>query len=329
MSTVTKMTEKLEEILPVIDGWLSSIPPHERPLLAAIEFVRNFVLEVEQAGERIVPNVDESTDFVAQPWFAKIFRPISEWYRDRYGAALDSPIDDKLHGVVVISGAPFALEVPATVFRPDKPGETDWVSWPDKILDNEASLNWLVGAPNLEKFDEIRRSEVEANVLEIAIALRRIRSRLLGVPMSDDVMKGLIGGILPSLEQAAKYVLRRNRESLQKSYWELQMACEHALKAWQRNKTGNFTETHDLFLLWDDIPDAHAALPREVLEIVPRGKELMNLRYSQGERHDLMEWFGCYRSVLRIAGDTLKPMIHLNLGDAQFLIGRLPWLQRT
>lgn len=324
------LTEMLTEVLPVIDEHVSSSPLHRRPLLAAIEFTQTFIMEVKDDSNSISEGVGEYTDFVKRPWFSKIFGWVEDWYRDQYGAALENPIDDHLHGVVLISGAPFAINVPATVMRPDKPGETAWFSWPNKVLDGEVPTRWLVGPPKIEKFEEPARTAVEAIAAEVAGALRRIRSGLMGVPRSDKKMEGLTAGILPSLEQAVRLVLKQDRERLQKSYWELQMACEHALKALQQYKTGKFTETHDLFTLWDRIPEADAAFPRDLLKSIPRSREEMsNLRYSLGDRDDVAEWFDCYRAVLKVVSGAIKPMIKLDLGEASFLIGRPPWTQKT
>ena len=94
------------------------------------------------------------------------------------------------------------------------------------------------------------------------------------------------------------------------------MACEHALKALQQHKINEFTETHDLFTLWDQISDADAAFTRDLLKIVPRWREMMDLRYSLGERDDVVSWFDCYRAVLKVVSGAIKQMIKLDLGEA-------------
>jgi hypothetical protein len=330
MTATNKLFETLEHALPTIDDCLSAanLPPARRPLLATIEFIQCFIEEVSEDGGKAIQTIREAKDFVKAPWFAMLYGRIEVWYRDRYGAALNDPTSDCLRGLVAILGAPFAIEVPRAVMRPDKPGETAWFSFPDWVLENEKSAGWIVGPPNLDKLDANTRASTEKLSTEVAGSLRCINSNLTGVKVSDEKMRGLTAGILPALEHAVELILKQDRASLQRAYWELQITCEFALKALQQQKCGRFTETHDLFVLWDRVPAPGPAFSRDTLKAIPRWEEMISLRYGQGAREDITEWFGCYRATLKVVIGSVKTMNRLHLGGAQFLIARPPWIRK-
>ena len=106
---------------------------------------------------------------------------------------------------------------------------------------------------------------------------------------------------------------------MQQAYWELQLACENALKALQQQLTGKFNPIHDLFVLYDGTSPP-PALKRDLLKRVPRWEETIDLRYGQGNRNNRTECMKCYRAVLGIVAGAVRSMKKLGIGQGELEI---------
>ena len=74
MPATSDLTDALEETLPDIDRHLADedVPLAQRPMSAAILFVKHFVLEVQEPQkDAAVPG--PVGDFISTPWFAKVY----------------------------------------------------------------------------------------------------------------------------------------------------------------------------------------------------------------------------------------------------------------
>ncbi len=103
------------------------------------------------------------------------------------------------------------------------------------------------------------------------------------------------------------------------------MAVELALKAVMQQRSGSFTETHDLFILYDRVPDG-LAFTRATLKKLPDWQLMIELRYGGGSEVYPGYGFIAYRAALKaIAGavDGLKRML---IGEARFEIRKPPWM---
>jgi hypothetical protein len=148
----------LREALPVIDRNLAAreFPLHQRILQAALEFVQHCVLSVQEVGNDEVSPGD-TQEFIATRWFSVIYHHVDQWYRDRYGAALDQKVSKHITGVIEIADTPFELRVPTMRTRPGKPGKTVWIGIPDGIREDENAIEWVIAGPNIHRLDEEER----------------------------------------------------------------------------------------------------------------------------------------------------------------------------
>ena len=133
---------------------------------------------------------------------------------------------------------------------------------------------------------------------------------------------------MPRLERAAQLLLEPKPKTVQQAYWELQLACEHALKALQQQQAGTFKETHNLFFLYDGANPA-PAFKRDLLKQMPDWKETVALRYGQGSRESRANCLKCYRAVLAIVAGAVRSMRSFNIGSAEFEVQRPPWLRNV
>lgn len=317
----------LRDALPVIDRDLAvrEFPLHQRTFQAAIEFVQHCVLFVREAGnDEATPG--NSQEFIATRWFSVIFYHVDQWYRDRYGAALDQKASNHITGVIEIMNTPFELRVPTMRTRPGEPGKTVWIGIPDGVREDESPIDWVIAGPNVGRFDEEDRARAITEVTQTADRLRYIRTSLMAVTHGDSKLVGLMAGVLPRLEHAASLLIETRRESVQQAYWEMQLACEQALKALSQQQTGAFRETHDLFTLYD-ATEPKPAFERELLKDMPRWRETAEMRYGVGELDGRHLCIKAYRSVLSIVAGSVRSMKKMGIGHAEFEIQRPPWFE--
>lgn len=327
------IAERLEQF---IDPHLEAIgmPLCERPFAAAMEMVERFVIGVQLSGA-LQQKPGDSPDFIATPWFRIIFRTVEQWYQARLGLAL-VPKKDTISGAVLIYGVPFRIAVPATFSRPGKRGdgelmETVWLRFPDTVLENEVEgvTSWLVSPPSLAAMPQAQIADVRQRIIEVATALRSIRTNFMGAGGEGDLL-ALQKGTVAHLEAFVDLIQRQEPTCIQKAYWEIQMACESAFKAVTLQRTGQFRETHDLFKLYDDL---HALRPlgisRDKLKGIPRWEEMVDLRYAQGRRENLAECVKCYRVALAVTEAVVAEAgpRRLLLGNAEFELGCPPWFK--
>ena len=333
MQKTNDLTSVLEEVLPGIDQDLAErdIRLTQRPLEAAREFVSDYVVEAREKGTvGAKPGAPE--EFLVTPWFAGLYALVKTWYRNRYPGPRPRLRDERFFGIVMIAGTAFAIRIPRVRTQPGRPGETVWLSFPDGLRDNEQALDWIETPPNYTMLSPQECCDAEEFATEIANALRFIGSGLMAVSGGDDKLEGFRAGVIPSLESAARRLLELNPKSVQSAYWDLQLACESALKALMVQRTGEFKETHDLFLLYDfhkKIPAPPPAFNRGLLKRLPRWKEAAALRYGQGKREHRADCVECYRATLTIVAGTVRSMEKLGIGSAQFEIARAPWIAQS
>jgi hypothetical protein len=324
----TERSKYIEEVLPDIDRALSQTPLGQRPLLAAIEFVRCCVETVNDGG--VVRVGEEATEFVGTRWFAVVFSEVESWYHRRHGAGAFTAQDHVWTGLLVFAENAFKMAIPTMTFRPGtRPDKvTSWMSFPDHVLDDEVATDWIENSPDLATFAAEEQKDARSGAVRVAGYVRAINSRTTGIPIESDGLDGLLRGIRLRLEHASRLVADDQR-NIQPAYWEIQIACENALKALHLVRAGEFRTVHDLVILFDAIPNPKPNFSRQLLLDWPHWKEMTNLRYGQGDRNDLSEFYSFYLVALEIVSECLKPMAKLQLGKASFEIGRAPWLNKS
>lgn len=327
MSNQPSFLESSSEHLRLLDDALASdgVVLRRRPFQAAWQFAQLFILKIRD-GEESVPDLS-SSDFVSERWFRFLYHEIESWYRQRYGSAFDAPTSRTVTGLVLIWDTPFALEVPISVTRPGIPGETIWLSFPNGVLDNEDPKDWLSSPPNFDTMTHKELAKVTAASRDIALGLRSVHVKLIGIPSSDPVVRRFLEGVRLHVELAAEHVLSgRQNETISRAYWEIQMACECSYKALLQQKTGDFIETHDLFLLHDAVTSYQPPLRRDLLKGLPRWKDMIERRYGQTSDTSITAFHRAYNTMLQVVGAVLNPIATLRLGNASFEIARAPWL---
>lgn len=315
------LRKAIVERLVYIDEYLSAaeVPVSQRVTQAAILFVQDWIIEIEG---------DDKTDPYMKPWFAIIHHHVEEWYRDHYGPTLMRGKDSMATGVVLVRGVPVEVRIPLTRRTVETPGETLWLHFPVTIEDGENPENWLVSSPPIEKLDRWERTKLATKLATVGTGLRRIRINLMGIKPSDETVNGFLEGILSEFESAAGNILRKDAGARGTALWSLQMAVEKTLKAFAQHKIGSFRQSHDLFVLYDDVKDQGIVAQRALLKKMPRESQVMSDRYGLGGTPAIAEVMSAYDAALELVSQVSQSFGRdIYVGGARFLLKKPPWLE--
>ena len=322
----SRLEQALQEALPLIDRDLASagVKIPQRPTHAAMEFVETFVLAVREADGTQSEPVGFAS-YADSKWFAAIYASVLKWYRARFGAACEGEGDIRLRGVISINETTFAVHVPRFRTRKSQTPNRVWFGIPDNIGDNEDPMSWVKLAPDLNHLSDAESQKAQSDARSVSERLRFINSAITGISDSSEALRGFLTGILPRLAHAADMLTTGTNDTLQQAFWELQLACENALKSVQQQRTNSFKSTHDLFALYDGISPA-PKLSRELLKKLPRWEEAAELRYGQGNHKTRSEAMSAYNAALSIVVGAMDSLERAKVGKAEFELQRPPWM---
>lgn len=319
--------DSLAEALDLIDRVLGDegVPLRQRPFRAGMDFVRYFIIEI-QIGDQPPTPPGDTTTIILSEWFKPVMQGVKAWYDDRYGKRMKDDAGSPVTGAMRVFGTPFELRVPTATHSPGVPGETIWVEFPDRVLDREYPLTWLVDGPNLSPAARADFFKAKRHAHDVATALRFAVVNINGMSGDDERSRQLAKGIVPHLERTASQLVQADPGALKRAHWDMQMAVELAFKALTRQRSGSFTETHDLFVLYDRMPGSPLTLPRRLLSQLPNWEMMASLRYGEGPDVSIAEAFVRYRACLKIVAGVVDGLNRMRFGQARFEIKKAPWL---
>ena len=327
MSVPPDFEDALGESLDVIDRGLAKdeVPLRDRPLRAARDFVTYCVMQVA-VGEEITES-GKFLDYMASDWFKAIHARTVAWYTARYGEAVKSGSDKSHTGCILVLDTPFAMRIPVVTKRPGQPGETIWVCFPKQVADDEDPLDWIVDGPNVRDLPRSDCLKARRQAIEIANAVRAIVTSIMAIELPTTRVEGMRNAILPHLDRAASLIARARPEERKLAQWDLQMACELALKLLAEQRSGSFKESHDLYHLYDSLPDGPSPIKRTVLRGIPNWQLMAEWRYGGGPALSTAQAFAHYRTALKVVvGVGAVAEYKLRFAGARIEIKRAPYL---
>lgn len=318
--------DMLANALDMIDRVLADceVPLWERPLRAARDFVKHFIIKIRIGEEEREPSA--FMEFAGSEWFKMMHARTVAWYSSRYGEAMNCKSGQIVNGCTMVLGTPFVLHVPVVTKRPGSPGETIWVCFPNEVEDDEDSMAWIENAPNIASLPRGDGMKARRLANEVAGAIRSIQTSLATVEDPSGGVAALRDAIVQHLDTAAVLIAKARPEQLKHAQWDLQMACEKALKLLSDQRHATFPETHDLYYLFDQLP-GDRPFKREWLGNVPNWERMAEWRYGRGLPISLADAFSRYRSTLKIVRATADAAEHkLHIGGASIELKRAPYL---
>ena len=241
---------------------------------------------------------------------------------------MDAGRSDGRDAATLVRDTPYLLKVQVTTREPGTPGESFWLCFHDAVQPGEDVLSWLHHGPVFANLAPKDVNAARALAEEIATKLRAIHIAMLGMDGSDAKVAELRDGILPNLERAARHLVKAGAEDIRLAHWDMQMACELALKCLAQQRAGIFKQTHDLFRLYDHMPESLPPFARSELSKLPNWEKMIELRYGGGKRIAMRQAFRSYCATLTIVAATTSAFkIRYGFGKAKFHLKRPPWME--
>ena len=323
----SESNKQIDEILDIIDRKLalSNIPLNQRCLLAATEFVSDFVIKIKVDGKE---SDDFKTDFYEKGWFKGLYKHISAWYCFRYGEALNKPTSQSATGVISLYGTPFKVVVPLSVRGAiEEPGKSAWFTIPNSVLDEEDVVEWLSSPPNLDSLDSAVIEKIYSDLTHVGASLRSIHVNLMTADKQHEQIGGMASGIISHLNNAAKDILKSGSGGVSYAFWELHLAVEKSIKVLLLQHGSKKHHHHDLHELFKKAKnDYDIKIENQKLFNLPSRKEAIKYRYGEETGTTSEYAISIYNDVLDIVSGTTKALKRkLMMNNASFLLQLPPW----
>lgn len=308
----------LHEALPEIDSVLSeaNVSISDRKL-KAFDIVRETMLEVS----------DEMA-FLTSDARGRFLVIIAEWYRDRYGPAVEMDDDDQVVAVAMVHNTPFIVRVPKK-FRlpPDDEGHI-WLGFPASVQKEENPLDWLENQAVVKALRDAESQALREATTRTANLVRSIGFDLRAIAYQPDVdISDLAGAIGTDLQAGARHLCQQSQAGLLASGWDVSQATEKSLKVLIRRKGVIPAHTHDLMKLADRAEELGAApIDRAKLAMIPSRSDATNMRY--GGNVALETAVGTYFAGLELIRDLLlqsTPDSKYDVRELRIKMRRPPW----
>ena len=317
LGTWKRVAEMLHEALPQIDQALSqaNIPISFRKL-KAFDIVRDTMLEV--SNERA---------FLISVAHGRILVIIEDWYRGRYGEAVDDREDD-FESMLLIYGTPFSMRVPKRFRITSGEPNTIWFGFPASVQVEEDPLGWIQNKSAVHGLSGSRLESVRESALHTANIIRSIGFDTQAlVSDAKRTISELSASVKADLESSARNLCAQNEAGLRSAMWDASQATEKAIKVlvWRKGQTP--PHTHDLSRLASLAESLGAEkIDRVKLAQIPSGRDATDIRYG-GEItvSDASVTYAATLSIIKQVVFEARPDTQYNLREARFKLKKPPW----
>lgn len=309
----------LHEALPQIDDALSQAnTPISTRKLKAFDIVQHTILKVSDSDYEA---------FLLSEEHGRFRVIIDDWYRDRYGDAVDDD-ENGFDSMLFIHGTPFAMRVPKNFKTSADEANMIWVGFPASVQAEEDPLSWIQSRSVVSRMSSNELDVFGKAALERANLVRSIGFDIGSLEHEENSsIAELAESIRSDIESCARNLCKRNEAGLRSATWDASQATEKALKLLIRQKGQTPPHSHDLSKLADRAESLGAeAIDRAKLALIPSGSDATSIRY--GGDMTLSKAADAYSAALSIIREVIfeaKPDTKYNLREARFKIRRPPW----
>lgn len=252
---------------------------------------------------------------------------IGDWYRDRYGDAVDDRKED-IESMVLVHGTPFAMRVPIQFKLVSEEPNTFCIGFPASVQAEEDPLAWIQSGGVVRGLSDSELVTIRKAALATANLIRSINvdTRCLEDNANPNVA-ALAGSVRSDIESAARNLCAQNDAGLRSALWDASQATEKSLKIliWRKRQAPSLT--HDLSSLADRAQEFGAGdIDRAELALIPSGRNATGIRY--GGRTRVSEATAVYRAALSIIAQVAfeaQPESDYSLREARLKMTRPPW----
>ena len=307
----------LHEALPEIDDALSQAnTPISARRQKAFDIVQDTMLEVS----------DYKT-FLLSEAHGRFRIIIDDWYRDRYGDAVDED-KDGFESMLLIHGTPFAMRVPKNFKTSADEANMIWMGFPASVQAEEDPLIWIQSRGVVSRMSNDELDTFGKAALETANLVRSIGFDIGSMEHEENSsIAELARSIRADIQSSARNLCERNEAGLRSAMWDASQATEKALKLLIRRKGQIPPHSHVLSELADLAESLGAkTIDRAKLALIPSGSDATNIRYGGDMTlSKAADAYGAALSIIRQVVFEAKPDTEYNLREARFKIRRPPW----
>lgn len=308
----------LHEELPQIDEALSQTnTPISARKLKAFDTVQSTMLIVSDYEAFILSEVH-----------GKLLSIIEDWYRDRYGDAVDDDDDGVMVSMLLIHGTPFAMRVPKGFVASADNVNMVWIGLPATVQKEEDPLDWIQNRDVLARMSDKERDAIRRVAMETANLVRSIGFdlRFLKYGENPSIVE-LAGSVGADLQSSARNLCARNEAGLRSAAWDASQATEKALKlfVWRKGQEPPYSHVlSELATLAESL--GADTIDRTKLSLIPSGREATSIRY--GGEMTLSKAADAYNAALLIIRQVIfkaKPDTKYYTREMRLKIQRPPW----
>jgi len=264
-------------------------------------------------------------NYLEEEWFCVVVDAIKVWYADRYGSTSCQAPRDKLSGIVIFHGTPTKIAMPVTTTRIEVEGETSWLTFPDKLQDDENILELFQSAPNLNSLQPDERELFLGSIKEVVHWSRSTQLNLQSASGLCEDATAMAASVWLHFEKAISDIMTLKSASASVGCWELHLCIEKAFKIfiYQNNskKTG-----HSLDSLYEEAKKFGLILTPSLLPSLPHWKIAIQYRYGE-KTISIDQAIDIYKAALQAVFEVtqeLKKKIIIN--NASFLLKKPRWV---
>ena len=214
-----RVAEILHEALPQIDQALSqaNVPISSRKS-TAFDIVRDTMLEVS-----------DQKAFLLSEAHGRFLVIIEDWYRARYGAAVDDREGD-FESMLLIHGTPFAMRVPKRFGLFSGEPNTVWIGYPASVQAEEDPLGWIQNRGAIRGLSNSQLGTVRKSALETANLIRSISFDIQAIENDANLsIAKLAASVRADLQSSARNLCAQNDAGLRSSSRNGKSHPEHQL----------------------------------------------------------------------------------------------------
>jgi hypothetical protein len=299
-----RLGEFFERELPRIDELFIEweLPLHRRPFQAPYIFLESYIVDMQGMTKK---------ELYKHPAFDQLLLQSGDWYRTKYGSAMEAGRDNWTLSYVLWEHAPFRVAVPLTVSKPDYDQKLVALTFPLVVLPDEQVLCWLKAPPNLQLLDDIMRTQLEDSIKDVATLLRRAQVNLVTADLRESGTQPMSSSILPTLAKGVDHACSQNPDASMSALWEFNFATEKALKVFIKRVGHEVKKTHDIKNLVSDATNAGLVdVDAAWVAAFPSGSEAISARYSEGKPIPPTRLFRMYLAALHITAGCAEQLPH-------------------
>lgn len=315
----SELKDHIDEYMPHIDKILAeqNIPIHKRFFIAGKLFVDTAIQKSSfQSNEELLES---------EVYLECILPLFNDWYFEKYGELAKSLGNDVYSGVVLVSGQPVKLNIPAITSKVLEEGKLSKMTFPDHLQESENHEDLFVLKFNFGNMEEAPACELRSKIEQVVALTRSINLDLNMASHINQSASDMAQGIWSHFEKGISDILSFKNERASVACWEFHLAIEKSIKVLIHSKSGSGKHGHNLNDLIEHLSKFESGIDSSSLTGLPSDKEAIKLRYAEMVKTPI-DAFEYYIIAIRFVGDIVSRLEHkIGIKNASLTFKIAPW----